>query len=113
MRTLLSLLLVIAVVGTVALTPSQADAQWVHWGRSYGYYPAYSYSYPAYTTYSYPYASYYYSPGVATYVPGYATSYSYSYPQYYYTPRYTSYYYAPGVYYNPGVYYPAGVYYYP
>src|SRR5438874_13067269 len=95
----LSLMLGLFTLGSVALTPSNADA--APWRRSWApgyynsyYYPSYGYTYPVQ-----PYTSYYGSPGYYSY---YAT------PSYYGTwnsPAYSSYYYYPGsyaTYYNPG-----------
>jgi len=99
----LTIVLGIASLGWIALTPSHAEARYgrggwyrgypayyggwrggSHWRGWYGgspyYYPAYRYRwYPRYYGYSYPlYGSYYYSPGfVPYYSPG--DSYYYGY----------------------------------
>src|SRR5262245_7440914 len=69
----LSLVLGAVALGAVALTPSQADANW--WlRRGVAYYPAYNYSYyPGYYGYAYP--SYY-----AAYPAPVASYNTYTYP---------------------------------
>ena len=91
---ILSLVLGAASLGLVAVSPSQADAQFVRRSRpvySSNYYPgtySYSYGYPSY--------SYYWGP---TYSPGYYSYYSPGYATYSYRwPGYRSYYYSPGYY---------------
>ena len=79
---ILSLILGVASLGLLAVSPSQAEAQFVRRSRpaySYYYDPGYTYSY----SYAYPTYSYYWGP---TYSPGY---YSYYYYQYYYNSYYS------------------------
>jgi hypothetical protein len=101
MRSLiLSLVLAVASLGVVGVTPTESQAQrWFGWRRGYYggpvYYPgAYAY-YPYYNSYLYPYA-----------YPSYSYSYTMPYYSYYTVPGYSSYYYNPGsysYYYYPGM----------
>src|SRR5579859_3286715 len=99
---LCSLVLGLATLGTVAVTPGDASAR--PWrGGGYGYS---SYYYPGYSSYYYTpgYSSYYYTPSYSSY---YYDSDDYYYPSdsssYYYSPGYSSYYYTPSTsYYTPG-----------
>lgn len=92
---IMSLILGLASIGVVGLTPTQAQAQARWWGRGRYYAPAYSsyyYNPGYYSPYAYPYSAYY-NPGYRSY---YYTPPAYNYPSYsyYYTP-YNSYYYRP------------------
>jgi hypothetical protein len=87
-----------SLVGLLAISPSQAEAQRFgrRWYRPYSsfYYPGYTYSYGyAYPSYSYSwgYPSYSYYGGYPTYYPRYGTYYSPGYSSYY-TPGYYGYY---------------------
>ncbi len=91
---ILSLVLGVASLGLLAVSSSQAEAQFARrWRPAYNsyYYPGYTYSSP----YGYP-SSYYWGP---TYSPGYYSYYSPGYATYSYGwPGYRSYYYSPGYY---------------
>ena len=102
------LVLTVATVGLIGLTPSKAEVRW--WNRGYVssyYYPSYGYYYPSYSydPAHYPgYSSYYYSAPTYSYGSYYAPAYGfrsyyatpgYSYGSYYSTPMYGSGYYAP------------------
>jgi hypothetical protein len=95
-RFILSIVLALAVSGTVSLSSAKAD--W--WSRHGYYYPSYSYSYSNYPAYSY------YSAPAYSYYP-YSSSYYYPYTSSYYYPGYTGIYYPPYqsyYYYAPGYY---------
>jgi hypothetical protein len=107
-KLMLTLVLSVATLGSLAVAPSKADAAWGRWRTGYySYYPTYSYYPGAYSYYGAPYTTPYYSalyypaPTYSSYyTPGY-TSYYAPLNRGYYTPGYSSSYYSPGYYVYP------------